>query len=567
MASKFANSFSDLVPKKQAVAPRKGRFAGAFDDLKPQQTVSGDGKGDLEMSNMQIAKDAGRSFASGLRSGTEMLMGLPGDIQDMTGSALAFGARKMGASPETEAMFKSAGNYAFGPMLGTFGYQLPRTQDIQEATSGVVGPHYKPQTTVGEYANTVGEFAPSALAGPGGLARKTAMTVVPAVLSETAGQMTKGTDAEPYARAGMAIVGGGLAAGFKTPTNAKILKNAAKSTDNFKADTRNTYQVADQTFGNQTMKPQDYGNIVRSFNQVAITKGMAGPFSKTNKAAYPKSSVVLQDVTDHLKAINAGKSPPPKFGDLERLRQTLNDIVSDSKDQFGKVSRDGMIASQLINNLDSGVASSPYKEARKQYAQLRKTERIETAIRDAENASSSIDLAYKREFRKLEKEYQRGKLKLSPAEFEAVRRVSKNGSIGNLMEAFGRLGMTSKSAWGPYVSGMSGGGAGFAMGGPVGAAIGLGIPVAATVSRAIGTKVTKGRAQLARDITALGGNKPDQQLAAASRARNVRRVIAVDDGRRASRDDPAASGGGKGLPPAADAAMRAKRRKPLEARQ
>lgn len=87
----------------------------------------------------------------------------------------------------------------------------------------VTGPLHKPQTLPGKYAETVAEFIPSAVAmGPGGVVRgagnmirnATAYGIIPGVASEVAGQLTKGTWAEPYARAGAAVVGsvsGGIA--------------------------------------------------------------------------------------------------------------------------------------------------------------------------------------------------------------------------------------------------------------------------------------------------------------------------------------------------------------------
>lgn len=72
---------------------------------------------------------------------------------------------------------------------------------------------YSPQTTAGEYAQTVGEFVPGAALGPGGtMGNVIRYGVIPGAASETAGQFTEGTAAEPYARAAAAIGTGILAA-------------------------------------------------------------------------------------------------------------------------------------------------------------------------------------------------------------------------------------------------------------------------------------------------------------------------------------------------------------------
>ena len=59
----------------------------------------------------------------------------------------------------------------------------------------------KPESTLGEYAQTIGEFTP----GGGGVVRP----IITGVTSEAAGQATKGTAAEPYARVAGALIGGG----------------------------------------------------------------------------------------------------------------------------------------------------------------------------------------------------------------------------------------------------------------------------------------------------------------------------------------------------------------------
>lgn len=65
---------------------------------------------------------------------------------------------------------------------------------------------YEPQTTAGEYAKTTGEFLGGAMAMPyGGPLSAARSVVLPALASETAGQMTKGTEMEGPARLAAAL--------------------------------------------------------------------------------------------------------------------------------------------------------------------------------------------------------------------------------------------------------------------------------------------------------------------------------------------------------------------------
>jgi hypothetical protein len=85
---------------------------------------------------------------------------------------------------------------------------LPNYNDFKAVSEEKFGQFYQPKTVPGEYARTIGEFAPAAAFGPGGVIARTSNVAVPAFISETAGQMTKGSDMEPWARAGGAFAGG-----------------------------------------------------------------------------------------------------------------------------------------------------------------------------------------------------------------------------------------------------------------------------------------------------------------------------------------------------------------------
>ncbi|MFY9837072.1 MAG: hypothetical protein WAK55_11490, partial [Xanthobacteraceae bacterium] len=55
----------------------------------------------------------------------------------------------------------------------------------------------QPQTTRGQYARTVGEFVPAALTGEGGIVRRAAQAVVPAVASQASGDAAQAAGASP----------------------------------------------------------------------------------------------------------------------------------------------------------------------------------------------------------------------------------------------------------------------------------------------------------------------------------------------------------------------------------
>lgn len=155
---------------------------------------------------MDVAKSAG----VGLGEGAIGMLGSVGDIRSALSSGVDYLGGKLGISPETV----QAGKQAFASALpgGQAIAAAPTSQQIQSGVEGITGPFYQPQTVPGEYARTVGQFAPAAVAGPGGIVRRAVtQAVIPALASETGGQVFKGTELEPYARLAGGV-GGALAA-------------------------------------------------------------------------------------------------------------------------------------------------------------------------------------------------------------------------------------------------------------------------------------------------------------------------------------------------------------------
>lgn len=179
------------VQKEASAAPAKrpnlpdgaGKFAA------PNAAGSADG-----LPTIDPLEDVVKSGGAGLVRGGIGLAGLPGGIESLGRMGINYAAKKMGA--EQPAVSPEAA--------------LPTYNSIKDRVEGVTGKLYEPKTTAGRYANAIGEFAPGALF-PGGIAQKVLGNVVgPAVASETAGEATKGTSWEPWARVGGAIAGGAL---------------------------------------------------------------------------------------------------------------------------------------------------------------------------------------------------------------------------------------------------------------------------------------------------------------------------------------------------------------------
>lgn len=171
-----------------------------------------------------VAKAAG----TGLAKGAIAIPGAAGDIRDLLSHGVDFAASKLGIPADKVQSFKNAvyEGASRASLVTNVLANAPGSRDIQHSIEGVTGEFYKPQNKVEEYAQTAGEFLPAAFGGEASLIGRGARVVVPALTSETAGQITKGTAAEPVARFLGALAGGGLTAlGSRPGTAARSVAN------------------------------------------------------------------------------------------------------------------------------------------------------------------------------------------------------------------------------------------------------------------------------------------------------------------------------------------------------
>lgn len=135
------------------------------------------------------AMDVLKSAGTGIVKGALGLTGLAGDVESLGRFAVDKGAEALG--------YDSPG------YSGTT--VLPTSKQVIEGAERKFGKFYEPQTTAGQYAETVGEFLPGSVAGPGRMATKLAVGATSGAASEAAGQATEGTALEPWARMGAAF--------------------------------------------------------------------------------------------------------------------------------------------------------------------------------------------------------------------------------------------------------------------------------------------------------------------------------------------------------------------------
>jgi hypothetical protein len=250
-----------------------------------------------------------RSGMAGVRQGMESVAGSAGDARGLISGL----ATKMGMSDESQQRFSRGMSASPFPMFGAMA-AAPTTEQVRGVTDPAIGKAYEPQTVPGEYARTAGQFLPAAMAGPGGLARKTLMTVIPSAMSETAGQVTKGTAAEPYARAVAGIAGGFGAAGRRATPARQAAKGAPTQAD-LKAKTDALY--GQMRGAGIRYDANEYGNTLIRMAADLRKQGLrrAGPA----KEAFEYLDELAKDV---------GKSPD--FDDINNIIQEVGGRARDA---------------------------------------------------------------------------------------------------------------------------------------------------------------------------------------------------------------------------------------------
>ncbi len=286
-----------------------------------------------EQAPMTIEGSA-KALGTGVAQGAMALPGGFGDVAQINSDILSGGAKYLGAPQWAQDAAGTAGKVLMGP-LG----MMPTTDQITKSVEGVTGPMYKPQNTAEEYLQTGGQFAPAAVAGPGGVVRKAAMALVPAAASETAGQLTKGTEAEPYARMAGALTGGVAAAG-RGGNAMKQLRKAAPDLETVGRQTNAAYA-----------KLRDAGiqfdeNAYRSFaTKVAI---------KLREHGWrPRDG---DPITGDLREIGKRIGKPNDWAELENLRQYVGNLPTNSSPK--DFARAGIIKDALSDFIDNGKVIS-----------------------------------------------------------------------------------------------------------------------------------------------------------------------------------------------------------------
>lgn len=435
---------------------------------------------------ISTAEDVGKSLVSGIGTGLTSLAGIPGDLYDLGG----LGAKKL---VEGITGRKSAVPEDFKAPL-----EAPSSGEVKQAVEGVTGEFYKPKTTAGEYAETVGEFLPGgASAAPRKmLSGALKYGVAPGLASEAAGQATEGTVVEPYARIAGAVAGGGGAAAADDLLQARGAIRQAPTREALKQSEQAAYGRASA------------GGAMFDANAVDLIPAQVKQRLNADNVIIddvltPAASRALRDVEDQIGGLNfQNRAAPSRTGNpvgvsldaltsaRRRVQSYFDAIPSPSPIDPNAGKADRRALATIMDELDNWInqasdtaliagddrAVEAFREGNRLHAQGAKSDSVERAVQKGlsralrSGTGANEDNAIRQEIGKV---LDRSK-GLSAEERAALERAA-NGTRGqNLLRTVGR--MSPKFTLNSGAATAGGAAAGFGVGGPVGAAIGAAAP-------------------------------------------------------------------------------------------
>jgi hypothetical protein len=326
-------------------------------------------------SGPSMVEDAAKSVGAGLANATAGTLGGAGDLRSLASSGVDALGGKLGVSPDKVQAFKDYMSKAAsmtGP--GMVLANAPTSQQIKaSAADPIVSPDYEPQTVAGGYLKTGAEFLPGmAIGGPRALLPRFATNVAaPAVASETAGLFTKGTDAEPYARVGGALLGG---AGASKVANSLAEARALKSTTPALADVKSEATNAYDTLTSR--------NVATPIQQ-SVLDSVANDITTTlnNKGIRPSTAQSIHNAVAEIKSPATGGAPD--VADLVAARQSVKGLLgSPDANKAGAFVALQKIEKAIEQNSPGTMKS--IREADKNYAAVKANEALDKRVAKAD---------------------------------------------------------------------------------------------------------------------------------------------------------------------------------------
>lgn len=349
-----------------------------------------------------------------------------------------------------------------------------------------------PSSAANRYAFAAGTAVPALLAeNPAGMARALPRVMAPALAAQGANEAFPDSNLAPV----VAALGAAAA-----PSAASALRNrfSPAKPAALPAPTKEELRIASKA---AYRRSEDAGAVIspESFDRARASIDDMLKRDGIDPSLHPSTTAALKRINE--------TSGPVTLEQLETLRKIAKDAQStinsadkrlatrtvDAIDEFA----DGLTGADLTNG--SPEAATALKEARNLYSRSAKADTLDELMRRAEISApnfsgSGMENAIRTEFRTLAKNSRKMRL-FTAEERAAIERVAKGGPVENVLRMAGKFAPTG------VVSTALSAGAGFAAGGPAGAAA---LPALGAAARYGAGKLTMGNVQRANEIMRRG---------------------------------------------------------------
>ena len=291
----------------------------------------------------------------------------------------------------------------------------------------------------------------------------------------------------------------------------KLAAKGAPNADQLRKEANEAYTIAKES--GVTIDPTQFSNFVDD-----VVKSVSGKTAVQQTA----KDKLMPSIAEVKKMLTNSIGEELGFEDLEELRKIASipagDITNPAQQSAAMVIINAI--DDLAENIDptqaqgdlfqdqlkTAVAGS-FKAARSMWGKLRKTEQLDDLLLNAGTYAGGLESGIKNQLNSILRNprRQRG---FTKAELDMMREITEGTPIGNLAGSVSQLGFSATGGRNPM--GVGGGlalsgGAGFMLGGPVGAAIGAGAELtAATALKYIREKSMEQQVKILRDLMASG---------------------------------------------------------------
>lgn len=298
-------------------------------------------------------------------------------------------------------------------------------------------------------------------------------------------------------RAGYGGVGGGLlGAGVAGIAGRMGSRNAPKppTTGQLKTESQMSFKAAEDV--GAVVTAQSFDDFVDDLARATQKSGLRPKIQKESSAALDefvemaatKQGMTFEELNEMRQVLGA------VAGSVKPAERRMASIMIDKLDDYMA----GLKPADILSG-DAPAAVESLRNARDMWSRVKKSETLERLVeraydRGAAYSGSGFENALRNEFKSLllNDRKMRGFSKIEEA---AIRRVVRGGPVESVLRWIGKAAPTG------IISGALGSGAGYAMGGPIGAAA---LPAAGFVGRAGAGALTRNNARIAMEATRRG---------------------------------------------------------------